>query len=363
MWHSVHLTYYEPHKEALLLDAVFPALHEVCEELGVARRAYARRHWLFGPHIRINLDASADDFAENLWPRLEGRFARYVTAVPSRYHLDPIEYDRISRESGQAELTLGPYAPLRQDNSVCLAPYEARAELLGGTIMVEEMERYLAGTRALVWDLLRLTRGNESARRSMLFGCMILIAVLYADEGLRFGHLSFRSHAEAFLSTAAPSLREQHLRIRDRLLPSMVHLASRILESVRGGRYVGTDPFLRRWSHYHHESYQAYLLLSQQRSIPSHARLAQEYAGANGGFTFFQRTDLLPQTEFHANASVAMHRLAQAPAFDAYRLLLNFFYMNLPLFSVNAPTRYLLCLLVAEASEHILGESWRTILS
>ena len=363
MWHSIHLTYYEPNKEALLLDSVFPALRDMCEEHEVASRAYVRRHWLYGPHIRVNLEASAPVFAEVIWPSLTKTISRYQTAYPSRFSLDSSDYERLSLEYGQSELLPGPYAPLRADNTVLRAPYEIRSELLGGALMVEALQEYLAGTRSLIWELLELTRNNEGIRRSMLFTCMLLIAVLYADEGIRYGHLSFRSHAEAFLSTASPSLRVQYLRIRDRLLPSMVQHASRILGSIQGGCYVGTDAFLRRWSQYHHQAHRSYLVLSRQSAIPSHAQLAQSYAGATGGFTFFSRLDLQPQTEFHANSSLAMLRLTQSPAFGAYRLLLNFFYMNLPLLGVNASTRYLLCLLVADAAEQILGETWQTILS
>ncbi|MGH3829696.1 MAG: lantibiotic dehydratase C-terminal domain-containing protein [Pseudonocardiaceae bacterium] len=48
-WHSAHIHYHEPDKNALILDAVRPLLHQLRP---VVERAYLVRPWRQGPHLR-----------------------------------------------------------------------------------------------------------------------------------------------------------------------------------------------------------------------------------------------------------------------------------------------------------------------
>lgn len=361
MWHSVHVVYYAPAKDALLLDAIAPALEEACAMTPGGGRGYVRRHWLYGPHFRLNVAAPAELFTNQIEPSLRSTLGRYLAANPSRTSLDPDEYARRSATWGQSELVPGPYLPLRPDNSVHVVPYEARTEILGGAEMVCEMETYLSAVRTVLFDLLARTRDNKALRLTSVFACMTLLACLYPG-GLRYGHLSFRSHAEAYLAGNGPQMRAQFERARDRNLAELVRTMEQLLGALQDGMFRGRDELLVQWSAVHAGFFERYLALSSARKIPDHFAAARSYAAAAGGFTYFDQDRVGPQSEFHSVGTDASRAMYHSPAFDAYRLLLNFFYLNLPTLDVDASAKFLLCFLVAEVAERVLGVTWRQIL-
>lgn len=358
MWNSLHVTYYSATKDELLLDGIRPAIQDVLEPLRT-RRVYLRRHWRFGPHIAVNYDVPSGEAAE-CGRLLTERIGRFLRRVPSTVCLDEERYATDSHKWGQAELMPPPYLPLRPDNEVQPEAYSVREQLLGGTVMAAEMEAYLSDTTPLVFDTLDQSRGKLGHR----FGVLALVfgatASVYPGRGARYGHLSFRSHAEAYLASVDETERRRLRIARDRNLPSL----RRGLEAILKGSPASsrTHECVLRWRDMHEERVARFERLAKEGIIPDHFALAQSFAERTGGFAFFANGTPKHRSDFHSLGTDISREMRAEPAFDAYRLLLNLFYMTLPLMGLDAHAKYTLCYLVAEATEEVLGETWRSIL-
>jgi AcrR family transcriptional regulator len=84
-WHSAHIYYYEPDKDALLLDAIRPRLHQLRP---VVQRAYVVRHWRQGPHLRLHLHTDAHTWTTTVQPQLDQTITSYLRTHPSTATLD-----------------------------------------------------------------------------------------------------------------------------------------------------------------------------------------------------------------------------------------------------------------------------------
>src|SRR5262245_20649866 len=110
------VTYYAEAKATLVAQALLPAAARAASLPGV-ELAYLRRHWKLGPHVRLILrgeQAACAAALREVSPGIE----TYLREHPSAMRLDEQAYRRTSEQLGRAELELGPYAPLRPDNSV-----------------------------------------------------------------------------------------------------------------------------------------------------------------------------------------------------------------------------------------------------
>src|SRR5262249_39620740 len=124
----------------------------------------------------------------------------YLAEHPSAEQLDEQAYLATSEQLGIAELELGPYAPLRPDNTVESATLDAADSLLEDTA-VPGREYLLHSARpALTATLSRPGNGGPPHRapHSLVYRLLVLVAASYPD-GIRRGFLSFLSHVKEFL--------------------------------------------------------------------------------------------------------------------------------------------------------------------
>ncbi|MFE0589054.1 thiopeptide maturation pyridine synthase [Micromonospora echinospora] len=197
--HQIHVHHHGGDTDRLLVDAVRPLLLDL-DRLGC--RPWFVRHWRRGPHVRLVVRADESTLRERVLPavgaHLDGPLAaRSVTRVD----LDAVL--PLHRRLAELELDDGPLTPWHPDNSWHVEPYDDRLAVHGTAEASQLTADFLHETNMHAFTLVgeALARG-DGGRRAAVFDIMVLLADRLAVGGLPLGHLSYRSHAQAYLAQA-----------------------------------------------------------------------------------------------------------------------------------------------------------------
>jgi hypothetical protein len=195
-WHTICVSFYdESAKDALILDAVRPLFAELSAVTGAA---YFLRHWRRGPHLRLNVHTTEKRLHDKVLPAVDRIVGGYLRAHPSTLALDLAALLPEHRRLAELERAPGPLWPPRPDNEVCLEEYDSRVEVLGGPRAAELVENHYIATNSAAFAGLEAIRA-EGQRLWTAFELMAATAHVFGN-GVRFGFVSFRSHADNFLS-------------------------------------------------------------------------------------------------------------------------------------------------------------------
>lgn len=348
-WHSVHVVYYEENKDALVLQAVRPLLDRLGSR--VAAASYTR-HWLRGPHLRLNLRCDPDTLATEVWPATEEIVGDFLARCPSRARLVPEEHLESHRRLAELERESGPLLPWHPDNSMHQAPFDRRVEVLGSPEAADLLADFYADSTEPAFRMTeQIVDGRQ--RASLAFDLMICVAHALSGVGIRTAFLSFRSHAEAFLATypEGEGLRpewEAHYRRHGAGLPGRVRQLVAALE--RGQRAPGVlDDWITLLRRYRRRA----------RELLTAGRLSMDAPFTESPSAADEQPRLAEISPYHreAFANPAVVRSLTAEWFVLYRLLLNYNYLQLTRLGVTPMQRFLLCHLAANAVEELYGVS------
>lgn len=350
-WLTYHLVYYAPEKEGLLLDGAAPALQRLQAD-GLILAAYCLRHWRQGPHLIINLQPAPGAEAAAA-ERLESDLRRYLEAAPSTVPIDPAAILALHRKLAALELESGPLEPLRPDNHLERLPYQPPFAVAGAAGSEAAAAFYTAITPLLL-ELMAETRGDPAARLSHLLQMMLTVAAVAGD--LQYSHLSFRSHAEAFLNRFDPT-GEQRGRFEANVMrnqASLVAMVEQVAELVATGEGEGR---LGRWARLLAQQFDHLepLIAAGAIKLPDQAYIAgqAERLGAAphlaGDPSRFHR---------HLLQSELYQRAASSTRFLAMRCLVNWLYSSLALTGITPLERFRLCYMLSRAAELGTGTAW-----
>lgn len=346
MWRSFHVHYYDHDKNGLLLDAVRPFLHRIAPEVS---GAHYLLHWLRGPHVRINVNAEPEGFATTVLPALDEVIRPYLAEHPSTAVIDTVALESQHTRLAQLEDERGPISPLCADNSLHEADHDQRLHVLGSVQAAELLADFYDATTPLAFEMLDHTRRRGSPLAGLAFDTMIATAHALSGVGLQRGFVSFRSHAEAFLSwwPEAEGLRQawdRHYTVHAGKLAERVRHVMRAVEpptESRGlvGRWVQeAAPFLQRG---------AALMTAGELSMDP------PWAGR-----FSEDDELIAEmarkSAFHNHPRPAGEAVDQL-WFDQYRMILNYTYLQLTRLGLSPVERFLLCHLAANTVEDLFG--------
>jgi hypothetical protein len=379
---AVHVVYHQNRKTELLRDCALPLAEEIAALPGV-ELCTVDRQWRFGPHVRICVRAAGRDVEPAVVARAVPRVEAWLQAHPSREVLDEAAYARLSERLGTVELVPPPYGPLRPDNTVFVAGYSPREELIGPPAAVEFYERLQARALGPIRRLHAAAAGSDTRRLDYVLRVMVLLAASY-PSGVFSGQLSYRSHLEDFLfdHDRAGTLRallarkfaaqEPALVARVRaLLDELVELTSvterRIpyeLERLGQKVYRGPDPVLRAWSDLFEQAWTDALPLADAGALTEEPGRRQARVAAGVNAEALAKWTVTPDREwspFHTSLRKLDNReeWVQLLEFSSYRWIVNTFYVLLPLLDVSPRDRYFLQWLVVHAVEAIAGRTWK----
>lgn len=324
------------------------------------------RHWLRGPHLRIWTTSHELDQAQE---------AGSAAAVAHRSNatIDEEAYLRLSHELGTVELVVGPYGPLREDNSVTRddEAFAATARLIGRDTVA--LKRGVLSRFVPALALSRTLGEIPSALR--LLGPMTMLAGRWQIGGVRSGYLTFRSHLEDHLNVHDPrgQLRERFEQAADRSEVARRYVAGLVdeitldEEGLRRGDYHGEDSILCAWSRAFAEAldlatdaYDAGLITEDLGSGYINVAAA-DFTSQTARWTFDEHRSYSP---FHHKLRTlnTLPKRVHTREFAAYRFVVNQFIRVAPLLDVSPTERYFSSLVFSKAVEEYFDTPWAALL-
>ncbi|WP_283133917.1 thiopeptide maturation pyridine synthase [Rhizohabitans arisaemae] len=338
-WHSAHVFHHSPEGvDELILGAVRPLI----SALPAGTSGYFQRHWVLGPHVRINVRAEPGVWDRTVRPLIEEIVGGHQRRHPSAGHPDPEWEMRAHEKLAQLESEPGPLAPWQPDNTIGYAPFDPRLHVLGTPEASELLARFHVETTPLVFKIMEDVAGGAQ-RLDIALNLMLASAQVLCPP-IDKGAISYRSHAEGFLANVVNpgEMRERF----DRVFASNRESLSARLREVLAGVETGEHglPHLAGWT--------AILADFQQR--------VQDLSRTGG--LILPRVGLPMAGTGEWNRVSPFHRvlfgneevrreLDESEWFTVYRALLNYQYLFFSRFGMIPRERFLLCYLAARAVE------------
>ena len=363
-WRAAHIAYFDDDTDQLLLHAVRPLIERLADRV---ESVYVLRHWRRGPHLRLVVAAQPALFATVVEPAMAEIVGGYLrrhpsTAVPP----DQAALLPLHRRLADAEREPGPLTPFYPDNSITWAEHDRRIEVLGCPVGADELALFYAGTNDLLFRHLEAVAAGVP-RETLALRLMLATAHMLCrhpeDASVRRGFVSFRSHAEGYLSTVGPQVREafeqRYTANREVLTAQVRAVVAAFDEAPESGADSSTDDggaeadarLLRDWVAAIDPLGARWTALYAAGEIPE-AEIPDDEENGIGGLL-----DASPMHRAIAGSTAYKQMMYRDPRFLRYRLMLNYTYLHLSRLGVPGLSRYLLCHLAANAVEEVYGVS------
>lgn len=334
MWHTWHVVYYQPDKDALLLSSLKPLLQRLSTE-GLLERYALRIRWRQGPRVIVDLRPPPGR-EEELARLFESELGAWVATHPSQCDMPPEQLLAQHRQLAALEQEPEALEPLHPDNSVLRMPYQPPSAGVG-PVMERMAQEFSAEATPLLLEMMERSREGKPPRKDFLF--QALLSLILLNEHPRYAHFSLRSHCEGFLQRF-----DARQELRGKLEAYVGEHHGQLLRSVeqaqRYARGEGEDVLLRTWV----------ALCARMRQ-----RLAEQVASgeltmpSEGGASEFHRAVL---------ASSSFQWLSKTPHFLAMRCLLDWHSGLFPLAGLVPVMRVKIGYLVSRAIELSVGATW-----
>ncbi|PJN01608.1 hypothetical protein CG740_17585 [Streptomyces sp. CB01201] len=364
-WRAAHIAYFGDDTDHLILHAVRPVI-ERCA--GQVESAYVLRHWRRGPHLRLVVRASAAVFDDLVVPAVSELIGGHLKERPSSAPpLDEAALLPLHRRLAAAEREPGPLTPFYPDNSISWEEHDRRVDVLGCPVGADELALFYERTNGLLFEHLESVAAGlprETLALRLMLATAHTLCRHPSDPSIRRGFVSFRSHAEGYLSTVGPQVRsafEARYTANRAVLTAQVRDVVAAFDSASTGHgpgrgakdasgpdwaaslhdWVATiDPLGGRWT-----------ALYEAGEIPEAEIPSDEENGIGG---------LVTSSPLHraiSGSATYKEMMYRDPRFLRYRLMLNYTYLHLSRLGLPGLTRYLLCHLAANAVEEVYGVS------
>jgi hypothetical protein len=354
-WYSLHVHHHDEAAEPeLILRAVRPAFAAVGTWV---HAAWFGRHWLRGPHLRLNFLTEETAWRAHVCPGVRDIVTDYLRARPSTVRLDSAAFVPVHERLAELEMETGPLGPWVADNTVVERPYDHRLHVLGSLRASELLAGFLSDTTDLafrMYDCLRTTPLSLLAL-DLMWTTAAAAAIPFEDgrHPIERGVLSLRSHADAFLSRTNDPV-AYRTRFDERFHRQEAALGARLreVEAALADPGAGTPDsgvaFVGEWA----------------RTVRRHQRIAHPLLASGevsmGGAALAPRMPARGISEFHRLLlSDHGHRdfLVDDAWFASFRLVMNYLYLHLNRLGLAPVDRGLLCHLASRTVESVHGTS------
>jgi AcrR family transcriptional regulator len=191
----VHVYYYNPDKDGLILDAIRPLYTQLRSRVDAL---YLTPHWRQGPHLRLFAKTDPDTWAQVVRPRIDSLIGDYLAAHPSTTEPDVDRELAQHRLLAQRERELGPLTPWFPDNSIHEQPPAPRSHVLPSAETRELVNAFAADGTPVLFQMLERVRAAEDVKELLALELMLATSVT-AMPPITASFASYRSHAEGFL--------------------------------------------------------------------------------------------------------------------------------------------------------------------
>jgi hypothetical protein len=192
-WHWIRTFYFEPCKDNLILDGVWPAV--ISCDCGSARRAYFQRDWVGGPNVLAGIQPCCEQTSPAV---LVSRIAQYLAQNPSHSTISATDHTRIAESLIRHERN-GRAGDIQPNNSVLIERKDPEGPLVQHAPLKEAYRSYLCDSSTFCVDRLREIRAGDLDRCDLAVHLMIALLWLVDPVSLR-AHVSLMSHVIGFFS-------------------------------------------------------------------------------------------------------------------------------------------------------------------
>jgi hypothetical protein len=355
MWKRLRINYYAPDKDGLFLEGVVPAVERLLAQ-GALARWYGQRHWLHGPHLRVNVALTSEAAEEPVKAALEQQARDYLARHPSTTALGEEEYLRRYAPIGVMEQVSEHPLPLQPDNSVWWEEASLSEAAYGGRQGALIARDFLAESQDTLTEVVRQTPGNMPERLFLLARLLLTWVASFEERAL--AALSFRSHAEGYYHGVPNGAQ-----LRKRFEATFAEQEQKLLRVLEEAEAGPTDPLLRRWMEAARRGYARAVEAARQGTLQLPDR--EDYLAMESHLPEGLTPDLVvgdrEPSPYHAQLMKANSPhawLYKLPETQGRRLLINLVYNKLQLVGVRPLERLFLCSVVAQTAESRYGD-WK----
>jgi hypothetical protein len=336
-WRWLRVYYFEPRKDSLILDGVWPAVTGVLAR-DRESRIYFQRDWMGGPNVLLGMASETPD--EHL-AAVAAAIRTYLADHPSSTQLSAAEVSRRMASLAVQEHRLhGPSIPPQPNNSVRIESGEPYSPFLVDEALKVLVRNFLSRSSVFSVDWLTAIRGGGESREELCMRLMIVLAWLADPVRLR-AHLSFSSHAQAFLRVQDRDDRLARVfadrydgpagrRVRELLIT--------VTASLRSGDGLAAPT-------------QAFVELLRETMGDAYRGLRQ------GRYHPVPAATLVgPAERGPVNYRRLIELLDSDPALRAWQITISLLYQVLNQLGMQAADRFFACYLVSRAVEDVFGE-------
>ena len=367
-WLTLRIAYFAKQKDQFLIDGLQPVVNALHTTPEVAR-VHLARHWKFGPHIDVNIgfNCSDDSRCQQIAEHAKADILAYLARHPSVFDMDEANYLALSEKLGRLELEPGPYLPLLQDNSVMVAQYDNHQKILRSPVLSKVKEDFHSLNSGLLFKLLELKQQDNNAFLMQLVKMLACVGEFYPLDGIKRGHLSFRSHCEHFFAhfDEGKSIRAKYSAFDTSLgndVDSIIRTTRQAFEQQT--YFAGSDTFLADWVRnlfvLKSKLADAAMLNHDEIKDAEHFyKIADDMFGKDhdGQYDFYKDNPFF-KVFFETSDTSFFER----QEFVVYRAMVNHFYHMLPMLSVSPVQKHLVCSLVANSVERVFNVQWEDLL-
>jgi Lantibiotic biosynthesis dehydratase C-term len=357
LWKTLKVFYFEPDKDGLFLDGVLPTLERLKEE-GSVEAWFCQRHWLHGPHVRINVRLAAPSSEPAVREALERAAAGYLEHHPSTASLGQEEYMQRYAPIAALELQEEHPLPLFADNSLRWEPLAMTEFKFGGPAGVQIALDVLSATQGVISEVMRRSRGSMPERLFLFARLMLAYCASYTEPAL--AAVSFLSHAEAYLHGLSNGQE-----LRRRFEASFKAQSPSLIAALRDVADGTEDPLLIEWMSAIQRGYTAARSAAQTGALqpPSRsdymayeaAHLPEGIRPATQGLLF----DLSPMHRPMLEEDSDLSKLFRTSDFKGRALMVNLVYNKFQSAGLRPLERLYLCSIVTQTIEHSYGrDGW-----
>ncbi|MCY9160073.1 hypothetical protein MOF25_06960 [Bacillus atrophaeus] len=352
MWKAIRLYYYDnyDHLISKLVPKLFPNSSVFRSIPDLINRFYFTRHWIGGPHIRLNFELNDDKNWKSLYKIISCQIERFLMEYPSKSTLVDGNWDKYTSTLLKLEQqkTHENETKLHPDNFWKLDEYSIRFSMYGGEKGAQLAEDFYSDTTGIVCDLISYSIDKPNDRINLTI--QMMVALVYCTH-INF-YISYRSHFEGHINvlTNKDKIKEKinlaYESKKDWYI-SIVKDTFQKVEKIQSGKLLN-DGLLNKWVEIVTEYHQLIIKEVQMGLLP------------------FQpdSTSSSKISEFHQSAysNQVVQDFSNTSVFQAQRFLFSFMYNIFNLMGITPLKRAYLCYFAAESIETATGKSLDVIL-
>lgn len=208
-WSCLRVYYYDSNKHRLLLDCIRPIISQLIN-VDKIDTFYFEPHWEHGPHTRLHVKVKSISQKKEVLDQVKRHVSEYLKVNPSSGDVDAEQYKKRQNSLAWWEVHPNKNYELWSDHTIIESNDGPKPSFLGDDFPIEIVWDFLSEQSQFVFYLLEKSRDAYPKKFKTALQLMYMHACIF-DSTLQYSHLSFRSHAEAFLATSGDQLKNKQV--------------------------------------------------------------------------------------------------------------------------------------------------------